>query len=140
MIRLKIVGLVAAIIAFGFESCALAEDAAIEINGKINPKMTISINPDPVWDFGSVDPEAIKSRNDIITVNSNGRWTVTAKDMLGYSKPSDTKGHMVQWTGSAWLSSKLSDHLRSSMLGPSTILRMIPSLLLVKRAAERPSK
>jgi len=34
MIRLKIVGLVAAIIAFGFESCALAEDAAIEINGK----------------------------------------------------------------------------------------------------------
>lgn len=112
MKRLKIVGLVAIVIVFEFASCSLAEDAAIEINGKINPKITISINPDTVWDFGSVDPEAIKSRDDILTVSSNKPWTVTAKDMLGYSKPLDTKGHMVKWTGSAWLSSKLGDSLK----------------------------
>lgn len=112
MRRSNIVRLVAAIIVSGLASNSLAEDAEIEINGKINPKITISINPDPVWDFGSVDPEAIKSRDDILTVNSNKRWTVTARDMLGYNKPSETKGHMVQWTGSAWLSSKLGDSLK----------------------------
>jgi hypothetical protein len=89
-------------------SGALAADAIIEVKGKVNAKITISLNPSGTWDIGTVDPEAspAPSRGETITINSNKAWTVTAKDDLAlYSplKPAGTKGKMVQYTGSAWL-------------------------------------
>jgi hypothetical protein len=120
---IKAIELMAILAACELVSIASAEDAAIEINGKISAVIEISINPTPQWDFGYVDPGAspAPSRDDILTVNSNKAWTVTAKDILSggqsqysHAKPTGTNGRMVQWMGTNWLSptSKLTDSLK----------------------------
>lgn len=104
------------VVLYGLASTALAEDAIIEVNGHINSKITVAINPTQQWDFGLITPEASPSRADTLQVNSNRKWSVTASDVLtGYApaKPSGTKGHMVQWTGSYWIAaSQLTDSLK----------------------------
>jgi hypothetical protein len=106
--KLGIIGVGVILATYVLLSGALAADATIEVNGKVNAKITISLTPSGTWDIGTVDPEVspAPSRVETITINSNKAWTVTAKDDLAlYApvKPDLTKGKMVQYTGSAWL-------------------------------------
>lgn len=111
---------------------AVAADPTIEINGKIPAKITIDVSPNTLWDFGSIepqDPAEAQTRSETITIKSNKGWTLTAKDILaGYSPAKTDKGYMVQWTGSAWLSSKLTDTLKITGTGGPWDLASDPQL------------
>lgn len=113
---LTIIGLWITIIASLLVYGVLAADPTIEINGAIPAKITIDVSPVTLWDLGSIepqDPAVAQTRDETITIKSNKAWTLTAKDILaGYSPAKTDKGYMVQWTGAAWLSSKLTDSLQ----------------------------
>ena len=135
---IKAIELMAILAACELVSIASAEDAAIEINGKISAVIEIDINPTPLWDFGYVDPGAspAPSRDDILTIKSNKAWTVTAKDILSsYTpvKPAGTQGKMVQYrplTVGAWLTptSALTDTVKIKNVGTTYDLASDPQI------------